>query len=67
MPDGRNLPIALEVNAMTLNCKDGTLEIDDHVYERSCLVRDLIDNTPNWIAEHSKQEVYDEIEELFYK
>ena len=47
---------------MTLNCKDGTLEIDDHVYERSCLVRDLIDNTPNWIAEHSKQEVYDEIE-----
>jgi len=52
---------------ITLNCKDGTLELDDHVYERSCLVRDLIDNTPNWIAVHSKQEVYDEIEELFYK
>ena len=52
---------------ITLNCKDGTLELDDHVYERSCLVRDLIDNTPNWIATHTKQEVYDEIEELFYK
>lgn len=52
---------------MVLNCKDGTLEIDDHIYGRSSLVRDLIDNTPGWIAKHTKQEVYDEIEELFYK
>lgn len=52
---------------MVLNCTDGILEIDDHVYERSCMVRDLVDNTPGWIAKHTKQEVYDEIEELFYK
>ena len=52
---------------ITMKCKDGTLEIDDSFYERLCIVRDWVDNTPNWIAEHSTQEVYGKIYELFYK
>ena len=52
---------------ITLNCKDGTLELDEGIYEESCLVRDLVDHTKGWIASHTKQEVYDEIEELYYK
>lgn len=52
---------------MVLNCKDGTLELDDQIYEESCLVRDLVDRTQGWIASHSKDEVRDEIEELYYK
>lgn len=52
---------------MVLNCKDGTLELDEQIYEESCLVRDLVDHTQGWIASHSKDEVRDEIEELYYK
>lgn len=52
---------------MVLNCKEGTLELDDQIYEESCLVRDLVDRTQGWIASHSKEEVRDEIEELYYK
>ncbi len=52
---------------MVLNCKDGTLELDEQIYEESCLVRDLVDRTQGWIASHSKDEVRDEIEELYYK
>lgn len=52
---------------ITLNCKDGTLELDEQIYEESCLVRDLVDRTQGWIASHSKDEVRDEIEELYYK
>lgn len=52
---------------MVLNCKDGTLELDEQIYEESSLVRDLVDNTPGWISKHTKKEVYDEIEELYYK
>lgn len=52
---------------ITLNCKDGTLELDEQIYEESCLVRDLVDRTQGWIASHTKQEVYDEIEGLYYK
>lgn len=52
---------------ITLNCKDGTLELDDNIYNESRLVRDLADNTSHWIAEHTKDEVRIEIEELYYK
>lgn len=52
---------------MVLNCKDGTLELDERIYEESCLVRDLVDHTQGWIARHTKDEVQAEIEELYYK
>lgn len=52
---------------MVLNCKDGTLELDEQIYEESCLVRDLVDPTQGWIARHTKDEVQAEIEELYYK
>lgn len=52
---------------MVLKCKDGTFELDEQIYEESRLVQDLVDRTPGWIASHTMQEVYDEIEELYYK
>ena len=52
---------------ITLSCKDGELELDNNIYDESCLVRDLVDDTQHWIAEHTKDEVYMEIEELYYK
>ena len=52
---------------ITLNCKDGEIELDEDIYNESCLVRDLVDHTQNWIAEHTKDEVRTEIEELYYK
>lgn len=52
---------------ITLNCKDGELELDEDIYNESCLVRDLVDHTQHWIAEHTKNEVRTEIEELYYK
>ena len=52
---------------ITVNCKDGTLELDETIYNNSCLVRDLVDNTQHWIASHTKDEVRMEIEELYYK
>ena len=52
---------------ITLNCKDGELELDEDIYNESCLVRDLVAHTQHWIAEHTKDEVRSEIEELYYK
>lgn len=52
---------------ITLNCKDGELELDEDIYNESCLVRGLVDHTQNWIAGHTKDEVRTEIEELYYK
>lgn len=52
---------------ITLNCKDGELELDEDIYNESCLVRDFVDHTQYWIAEHTKDEVRTEIEELYYK
>jgi hypothetical protein len=52
---------------ITLNCKDGELELDEDIYNESCLVRDLVDHTQYWIAGHTKDEVRTEIEELYYK
>lgn len=52
---------------ITLNCKDGELELDEDIYNESYLVRDLVDHTQNWIVEHTKDEVRTEIEELYYK
>lgn len=52
---------------ITLNCKDGALELDEGIYNESGLVRNLVDHTQHWIAEHTKDEVRDEIEELYYK
>ena len=52
---------------ITLNCKDGELELDTAIYCGSCLVRDLVDNTQYWIATHTKDEVLSEIEELYHK
>ena len=50
-----------------LNCKDGELELDEEIYNESYLVRDLVDHTRHWIAEHTKSEVRAEIEELYNK
>lgn len=52
---------------ITIDCKDGELELDEEIYNESCLVRDLVDNTRHWIAKHTKSEVHTEIEELYNK
>ena len=52
---------------MFVRCKDGELMFPREAYEDSVLIRDLVDRQQKWIAEHSIQEVKDEIEELYYK
>ena len=54
-------------NTIILKCLDGEMKFARQSYNESELVRDLIDNNPKWIAEHTIREVSDELYELYCK
>lgn len=52
---------------MHLQCSDGVLNFARQAYNESKLVRDLIENQPEWIASHTMRDVADELEGLYMK
>lgn len=55
-------------------CSDGVLEVDENMYRNSWLVKDFVDNAvndntieSNWAMKHTKNEVNEELNDLYNK
>ena len=51
---------------IVLTCCDGNLEYPRSKYDESAKVRELVDQSKDWIATHTSREVSDELEGRYY-